>query len=906
MKKIAFSIIFLLILTCADATNYYLSSSSGNDLLNDGKTQETPWQSITKLKTVLGTLIPGDSVFFKANDTFYGQLTVIKSGNASKNIYFGSYGNGKKPCVSATTLVSGWKNSAGNIWEATCTNCGNKVTNFFIDGRPQQIGRWPNVNAPNKGYLSYESHSGTSSITDNQLTSVINWTGAEAVVRRVRWILDRLTIKSQNNGTLIFTTNGGYEFLDNFGYFIQNDLRTLDQQGEWYFQPATKKFSLYSETDPNLLVTSATKLDNLVKMTGVNYVVIENIKFTGSVKQTIDIQNCKNITLRNTEVDYSGENAVNILNCENVLFESNLINHTNNNALVVNSCKKFVMRKNIIKNTALVAGMGLGADGQYNAVQFGGKNMLAELNLIDSVGYLGFNFNGDSLIIRNNIISNYCITKDDGGGLYTWSDGVTKNYSRKLIGNIVMNAIGAPEGSGWSGVASEGIYIDDRSFNVDIVGNTVYKCGNNGIFLHNASQVLVRDNTVYDNGTQLWLVHDNIASTFPITNCTIDSNVFVSREPSQQVAAFTTIDNGIPKMGNFDYNYYCRPLDDNLTFYTQYVDGTTFTSAMSLEGWKSKFQKDPHSGKSPINVAGYKILDVKSKNFFLNPNFDSSTNNWSQWANYNNGKIELAKSEVVAGNALKASFTSASEKTDGYLIVVSNSFSLAVGKSYRLRFSAKGSNENTGLKIIPRKNGDPYNNVAAAQTVSLKTTYTAFEFLLNPTVTEPNSRIDFEMREGQGSVWLDNLELVEVNVEYTNPDDYILFELNSRTVPKTINIPSGFVDVKGNPVSGAITLQPFSSVVLFRNQSTSSQILLESVGNKVQLYPNPASNFVTLKSTSEIILVNLFDINGRLIRQYKNHGSSEFSINGLPNPGLYVIQIQTNAGIEFKKLIVQN
>jgi len=93
---------------------------------------------------------------------------------------------------------------------------------------------------------------------------------------------------------------------------------------------------------------------------------------------------------------------------------------------------------------------------------------------------------------------------------------------------------------------------------------------------------------------------------------------------------------------------------------------------------------------------------------------------------------------------------------------------------------------------------------------------------------------------------------------------------------------------------------------LFRNQSTSSQILLESVGNKVQLYPNPASNFVTLKSTSEIILVNLFDINGRLIRQYKNPGSTEFSINGLPNPGLYVIQIQTNAGIEFKKLIVQN
>jgi len=498
------------------------------------------------------------------------------------------------------------------------------------------------------------------------------------------------------------------------------------------------------------------------------------------------------------------------------------------------------------------------------------------------------------------------MTKDDGGGLYTWSDGVTKNYSRKLIGNIVMNAIGAPEGSGWSGVASEGIYIDDRSFNVDIIGNTVYKCGNNGIFIHNASQVMVRNNTVYNNGNQLWLVHDNIAPTFPVTNCSIDSNLFVSREQTQRVASFTTVDNGIQKMGNFDYNYYCRPLDDNLTFYTQYVDGTTFSDALSLEGWKSKFQKDLHSGKSPISVAGYKILDVKSKNFFLNPNFDSSTSNWSHWANYNNGKIELSKGEGVAGNAMKASFMAASGKTDGYMIVISNSFSLAVGKSYRMRFSVKGSNENASLKMIPRKNGDPYNNVAATQTVSVGTTYSSFEFLLNPTVTEPNTRIDFELREGQGSVWLDNLELVEVNVEYTNPDDYILFEINSTIAPKTIDIPAGYIDVKGTQVSGAISLPPFSSVILFRNQPTSALVLPESEEGSVLLYPNPADKFVTVKSNYEIISVSISNINGKLLKTYNNTGTKEITINNLPKPGLYIIQVKTESKTEFEKLLIQN
>lgn len=906
MKRIAFYMVFISVFTCTNATNYYLSSTLGNDLLNTGRTPETPWKSIDKLNTALSTLLPGDSVFFKANDEFYGQLNPTKSGSTSKYIYFGSYGVGSKPCISGTTMVSVWNNSTGNIWEATCTDCGNRITNFFINGQPQQIGRWPNVNESNKGYLSFESHIGKNQITDKQLTGTINWSGAEAVVRTRRWLLDRLTIKSQNADTLFFSNSGTYDFYDGWGYFIQNDLRTLDQQGEWYFNPNTKKISLYSQTNPNLMITRASKLGYLMKMTGVNYVLIENLRFVGSLEQTIDFQNCKNIIFRNNEVDYSGENGVSFLTCENIVFESNMINHTNNNALVANSCNRFQLRKNNIKNTALVGGMGLGNNMQYFAVQYGGKNMLAEFNTIDSVGYAGFDFRADSVIIKNNVISNYCIVKDDGGGLYAWSNGTTKNYSRKLIGNIVMNAIGAPEGCPWSGVAAEGIYMDERSYNVDIIGNTIYRCGNNGIYIHNSSQIMVRNNTVYDNENQLCLLHDQNSPTYPITNCTIDSNIFVSREAVQPVATFTTTDNGINIMGNFDYNYYCRPFDDNYTISTKYVDGTTYRNVLSLEGWKMKYQNDKHSGKSPIKVDGYKILDVKSNNFFLNPNFDNDTKNWSSFATYGNGKIELS-SESVTGNALKASFTSASGKSDGIMIVMSNSFIFEVGKSYKLRFSAKGSSNNVCLRIIPRKSISPYTYVAVAQDIPLDTTYKIYEFIINPTVTEVNSRIDLEMLEGQGTVWLNNFEMVEVNVEYKKPDDYIFFEINSTNTPKVLNITADYVDVKGVPVSNTITLQPYSSVILFKNPSSLTNSFPISINDNVQLFPNPARSFVTIKSPFDINSVNMFDISGRLISKYYfQQGSSDFTIGGLSHSGLYVLQIQTSAGIVYKKLHIQN
>ena len=55
----------------------------------------------------------------------------------------------------------------------------------------KQLGRYPNSNAADNGYLTFESHVGKTSITDNQLTSTINWAGAELVIRSRRWVLDR-------------------------------------------------------------------------------------------------------------------------------------------------------------------------------------------------------------------------------------------------------------------------------------------------------------------------------------------------------------------------------------------------------------------------------------------------------------------------------------------------------------------------------------------------------------------------------------------------------------------------------------------------------------------------------------------------------------------------------------------
>lgn len=83
----------------------YYVSSTGNDNAN-GTTTSTPWQSLSKVQTVLnnGTINAGDTISFKKGDTFIGKMLVAniwgytaKSGTSMSPITLNSYGSGAKP-----------------------------------------------------------------------------------------------------------------------------------------------------------------------------------------------------------------------------------------------------------------------------------------------------------------------------------------------------------------------------------------------------------------------------------------------------------------------------------------------------------------------------------------------------------------------------------------------------------------------------------------------------------------------------------------------------------------------------------------------------------------------------------------------------------------------------------------
>ena len=279
----------------------------------------------------------------------------------------------------------------------------------------------------------------------------------------------------------------------------------MDVQNEWYYNPSTKKISIYSISQPTDVKIST--VDTLVYISGFQYITFNSLSFQGSNSDAISIaasSGDQHIEILNCSVDYSGRNAVVATNSKYIKLENTFINHTNNNAISLDYSSTYAsIRYNLIKNTGMIPGMGENSDGTYIAIFSKGSNSNIELNEIDHTGYIGISFKGSSVLIKNNFVDSVCILKDDGGGIYTYlGEGATAQTGCQILNNIVLNSVGTIDGSAENKTQARGIYLDGYSADMDIIGNTVANC-DNGIYLNGSKNINIKDNTLYNNGIQI-------------------------------------------------------------------------------------------------------------------------------------------------------------------------------------------------------------------------------------------------------------------------------------------------------------------------------------------------------------------------------------------------------------------
>ncbi len=801
---------FILCTFATNANNYYFSGVSGDDSRTamQARNPATPWRTVNKLNSVLSTMVPGDSILFKRGETFYGSINLNKSGTLSAPIVIGSYGAGDKPVISSLVTLSNWVSVGNGIYESYSSSLGSTLNMVLLNGAQQAVGRYPNLDEAVGGYLYFEGHSGTTSITDKQLTSAINWTDGEVVVRQRRWKIERAKITSQSGSTI---NNSGIsdEPHDNYGYFIQNHIKTLDEFGEWYYNPSTKKLSVYfGSNSPSSYAVQATALNDIVYSNNASNVVFDNLTFKGGNESCINLNGGSRININSCDILFSGKDAVVVNNHTNFKIEGSTITNSNNNAIDLGHGENAIIRNNKIINTFTFAGMGVNGDGNGVGINSYGDGNLIEFNDVRNTGYIPINFRGDNVTIKNNFIDNFSYVKDDGGGIYTF--GASDNSvptGRKLIGNIIMNGIGAPEGTDDLGLKSaQGIYLDVNASGVEVRDNSIRSVVR-GLYMHNAYNIVANNNTFFDNTHQMFIKQD--ADLHLVRNNTITNNILFAKLPNGVVSTIKSNLNDISLFGRFDSNYYARPLNDRLVIANSYIQSSTYvqvSQSLDLEGWKNAYNKDGNSKRTPKQIAPFRINKLIGASKVVNGTYSSNVNGLSGGS----CAVSLGTSGLLDGSYAKL-VPSAKGST-----VSTSVGSITAGKNYILRYSVKGSSDGSGIiGAFLRQGSSPYGILSATQSYKIGVARIDNELLFTPTTSDASAKIVFRLDE-QSTYYLDNIQFYEADAIPTNPDDSIRFEYNASNLKKSVSLDGNYIDVQNHSYSNSVVLQPYTSLILMK------------------------------------------------------------------------------------------
>ncbi len=456
------------------STTYYVSMT-GNDA-NSGLSTSSPWRTLKKVNST--TFRPGDMILFKRSDRFYGSLIPTSSGTSTSLITYGAYGSGNKPLIGGLERLTGWKSEGGGVYSARAmvTQTPNIV---YYNGVNTPMGRYPKT-----GWLTFESFSGTTSVTDNELGSNPNWTGGEIVIEKANWLIDRNIITNHSGKVINYSSATTYapRVDGEYKYFIQNHRSTLTQEGDWYYKSGTF-YMHFGTRDPNSVYVKVPWIDDLVDINRKNYIIIDNILFEGSNETGVKTYLSADIRITNCDFSFIGENAVYSTSSRQTTVENCTAKGCNSNGFYINAVSS-VIRNNILSDIGNTPGMGSVTGDSYNGINFRGNGGLCEYNTLRNIGYNGIMFFNDYTIIRYNVVDGFCDFLFDGGAIYTYYGGSPTYVQKgmKVYGNIVMNGGG------------NGLYSDGLTNNLEIYNNAVANVEKWGVHMNQP-----RNNKVYNN-----------------------------------------------------------------------------------------------------------------------------------------------------------------------------------------------------------------------------------------------------------------------------------------------------------------------------------------------------------------------------------------------------------------------
>jgi hypothetical protein len=669
---------FALGVSPAEGTTYYVANDGDDD--NDGLTPGTAFATVGKVNTL--DLQSGDRVLFTCGDVWHADPLIIShAGTEADPITFGSYpaGCANQPLLSGAQPVAGWTAYAGSIYVADLSagdNAGkfpHGLNQLFQDGERLPFGRWPNIDAnADGGYSTVEGQPGGSQLTDAELPAG-DWTGAALHIKTERWMIVNREVTGTAGQTLTLNDSvscrGGCA---GWGYFLNNHLATLDQEGEWYYDAGTNRVYVYAPGGPPGNVEGAAILDDdpdsrlggimLGASAPISYVVVENlavwgwfnygISAPGSLRGDIyhhaiirdcTVKDVETAAIRLSTWIWEADNGRDGLRGGHYMTISGNILEGANHFGLTGYFATSTIEDNEIRDIGLIqnlgkSGMGCGFTGdsctengdgvriRNYLVEDSGYSNTVRYNRFVRTGYNGLDVFGPYNVIEYNYFYQPCYTKGDCGGVRTFGNdslAATEVHDLALRHNIVVDSIGNVDGvtEDYHELFGMGLYIDHYSRDVEIVGNTIVSSTITGI-LYQRSSGEARDNVVY-NAASGTMFAGQLSLAGAETQVTAADNVLFGLTHN----AWTLYVYDLTNVLASDYNYLFQPyVADQIAYgpsWTRYTFGEwqafSGREAHSRENWytqpegeapRSRVFYNPTTSPLAVDLGSRQYLDL--------------------------------------------------------------------------------------------------------------------------------------------------------------------------------------------------------------------------------------------------------------------------------------------------------
>ncbi len=789
--------------------NYYVSTL-GNDN-NDGLTEQTAWKTIEKVNTEMKNFSDGDVIAFRGGDEFFGAL-IIKNKNS---ITFNSYGAGKA-IIKGSEKVTGWNRKTGNIWEASLQK---NVFNVFKNNSSAINARFPNLVALNdspNNYLKVTSvQNSKNEFTSIDLKGLSNLLGAQVFIKTFPFKMESFPVVGfdSSSGRIKLAGNTQFDITQGNDFYISNHANLLNNEGEWFFDKSSGKLLLYTLSNPDGISAS------VVNDSGVQLFYSNNNKIKNLIVRDFNVNGIlvddysSNNEITNSDIKYCYNSGVFLATGDGNNINNNTIENSINYGIRTIAANYSIIQSNRIDNIFLLKDITFSSIDGKGAIYIGSEtnNSIVKGNRIQNVGHNAINITRSSYtIVKENYIKNFCLTLEDGGGIYLYGSIDSKNNGNcKISNNIILdyeNFINPRR-------TRFGIYLDDHSHDATVTLNSISGT-NHGIFLHNAYKNTISFNNIYETiGDGIYLNADsNTGGTeFEMVNNKINNNdIFLSRTnvptifENVEYATATPLAVGIKSdwarynFGSYDFNRYyttgtLTPIGIKTTSIVALGHPTT-KKRMMLKEWVSLTGQDVNSKVAPNQLDNFNLISKSEKNLINNGNSDTAISGWQKWnttIQNNSEYLHIVPSE-----------TSGSVITP--LIPIQNT------KDYLFEFDAYV--EKTSTILINVVQNSNWSNVYETYLVDVVSGWNSFRFPFTKK-KDGDINIEFKLSVKQGFLDIDNIKFSEAI--FGNIERQSFFAYNDESISKVISIPVGdWEDLDGNLYNGTITLQPFTSKIL--------------------------------------------------------------------------------------------